>query len=226
MKYIIGLVVLYIVYSFVRFHYVLRTADLPKIEQTSSILGAGAKLVYVAAGDSTALGEGASTKDKTYAYLVAKKLSETNQVNYQNIGVSGATTGDLLSEQLSKIIALQPDLVTISIGANDATHWASNSEVVRNYKLIKEELTTKTKAKILISNVANLNNPKLLPRFYAKLTDWKAKRINKELEALNDSRFVIVDIHAVKTALSSDLFHPSDEGYQSWAVAYISALTK
>lgn len=226
MKYVIGLMAIYLVYSFVRFHYVLRTADLPEIKQTSAVLGTGPRLIYVAAGDSTALGEGASNEQRAFPYLIAAKLAVSNQVEYVNIGVSGATTGDLLTDQLAKIIELKPDLITIAIGANDITHWKSSSQTLKNFETIKKELTSKTSAKILISNVANLNNPKLLPRFYAKLTDKRARNINRDIQLLSDDRFVVVDIHSVQTPLSADLFHPSDKGYENWAQAYLSSLTK
>src|SRR5579872_3209473 len=77
--------------------------------------------VYVALGDSTTEGIGASDPSKSFPSLVYKALQkELKHVSYYNFGKKFSKASDVLSDQLSKCIQLKPDLVSLSVGSNDA----------------------------------------------------------------------------------------------------------
>src|SRR3954451_19239022 len=85
-------------------------------------LGAsGPTLAYVVLGDSTAAGQGATYEDGI-AVLTARELAKTRIVMLTNLAVSGAKTRDVLAVQLPAAERTRPDLVLISVGANDVTH--------------------------------------------------------------------------------------------------------
>jgi lysophospholipase L1-like esterase len=132
---IIGIILaLYVLFFYGRFKLIVSHSHLARIVQTPQTIGTGSKIKYIAAGDSTAVGEGASEVSKTYTYQIAQVLSHNNSVEYQNVGVLGATSQDLIDNQLDLIVGLDPDIITISIGANDMTHFVNNSKVLENYQ--------------------------------------------------------------------------------------------
>ena len=95
-KIIIALIVLYILVELGLFYYrVKHLPKLPAISQTEKSLGQGPPLKYIAAGDSTAAGVGASSLEGTYGYKIAEYFSKTNSVDYKNIGVQGYKTSDV-----------------------------------------------------------------------------------------------------------------------------------
>ena len=221
---IIFIIFVYVAVSFFRFRYILNHANLPDIVQKDETFGSGAKLVYVAAGDSTSVGVGASEVGKTYPYQLAKFLSANYAVEYHNVGVSGATTGDVIKNQLDKIIELHPDIVTISIGANDVTHLHSLTSILENDNKILSELLQKTNAKIYITNVPRFDQAYLLPWPLRALYNFHAKSINKKLKSPDSNRVIYIDIHSVGVVNSADQFHPSDAGYKLWFEAFSSKL--
>src|SRR5579864_9266969 len=123
---VIGLILLYIGVELAIFYYRYQhLPNLPKPDQSERTLGSGPGLRYIAAGDSTSVGEGSSRTENSYAYKVAEELSKNNTVDYKNVGVVGATTKDVLEKQIANIVAFKPDIITISMGGNDATHLVS-----------------------------------------------------------------------------------------------------
>jgi lysophospholipase L1-like esterase len=227
---ILILLLLYIFLSLGIFWY--KSSHLPNLpvpDQSEKILGSGPALKYIAAGDSTAAGVGASSLQTTYTYQVAQALAKNHTVDYKNIGVPGAKTADVLASQISQIIAFKPDVVTISIGPNDATHLLPESEILNNYKNIISQLEAQTTATIYITDIANFKSASLLPWFYIWLLDFRSGYINKQILALGNNRVKIIDIYSfgwsnypdLSKTVTADHFHPNDLGYQNWTNAFL-----
>ncbi len=234
-KIIIFLVILYFVFEFGKFAYrYSHLPALPAIDQSGKTFGIGSAIRYIAAGDSTAVGMGASTTENTYPYKIAEDLAKTNTIIYKNIAVKGYKTKDVLESQVEQIIAFKPDIVTISMGGNDATHLVSKKEVLKNYKSIISKLKEATSAKIYIANVPNFNGASILPWFYIQLIEHRSKSQNREILALEDERIKIVNVHDFGWAespysdraktYSADHFHPNDLGYQNWTNAFLEKI--
>ena len=83
------------------------------------------ELLYVAIGDSAAQGIGASKPWRSYVGQLAKGLRTTTgrTVRVVNLSVSGATVALALRDQLPALAKLEPDILTVSIGANDIANW-------------------------------------------------------------------------------------------------------
>lgn len=226
---IILVIVGYAVFSYIRAVSILKSNPLPKITTESQALGQGPSLVYVAAGDSTGVGVGASNNNSTYTYQIAQKLAETSQVSFYNVAVSGAKTEDVINIQLDQIITLQPDIITLSVGANDITHLRTDQTTINNLNKAITILTSKTKAQIYIANMPILKDAPLLPRLFRLILEVKARKINASLEKLSSDRVKIVPIHDfgwdkfpdIKITFAKDQFHPSDIGYQNWTEAFL-----
>ena len=221
---ILVFIVLYFGFSYARFIYILSRANLPPIEQKDHTAGMGQKIKYIAAGDSTAVGVGASETKNTYTSQIMEYLAESKSVEYRNVAAIGAQTDDMIENQLESIISFDPDVVTISIGANDITHWIPASKIVENYAIIIDRLIQETKAKIYITNVPRLDKAYLLPWPFRQYFDSQAKKANRALLELEKERVEFIDIHSVDSINSADQFHPSDEGYKLWSQAFLSKI--
>lgn len=235
MKYFLILVAILVIYGLVtygRLWYYIRFSPNPEIVQSDFAIGTGPSLRYIAAGDSTAVGEGASVVEQTYAVKIAQEFAKTNSVTYKNIAVSGSKTKHVINNQLQEIIKFNPDVITISIGANDLTHRIPSEEIIKNYQTIVSELTTQTQAKIYITNIPNFTGANLLPWFYIKYLERTSAPINQQLQSLESDRVKVVNIHDFgwdnypdkSITYSLDKFHPSDIGYQNWANAFMSKM--
>ncbi len=231
----IALIAFYTIGTIIRIKYTLSTANLANIIQEDKTFANSVNsrtIKYIAAGDSTAAGEGASAVDKTYTYQLALELSITNKVEYKNVGVRGAQTQDVIDSQLQKIIDYKPDIVTLSIGANDVTHLINAGKIVANFKLITKTLQEKTSAQIYLTNIPILDQTTLLPYPYRKYLGYQTKKINPQILALENDQVHIVDIYNfgwdsypdVNVTFAADGFHPSDEGYNNWTNAFLSRM--
>src|SRR2546428_13256126 len=101
----------------------LAACSLERHSQARGLLGdCRAPVHYVALGDSTVEGVGASGPDLNYvSRLHARLRAKYPNARVTNLGVGGATSADVIAAQLKRAITLRPDVVTLSIGPTDIT---------------------------------------------------------------------------------------------------------
>jgi lysophospholipase L1-like esterase len=99
------------------------------------------KLLYVALGDSTAQGIGASSPARSYVGRLSVRIRHATRTSVRvvNLSVSGATTWLCRKDQLPKLEKYQPDIVTVAIGANDIIDFDAET-FERNLRHIYEAL--------------------------------------------------------------------------------------
>jgi lysophospholipase L1-like esterase len=74
---------------------------------------------YAALGDSFTAGRDSIDAER-WADLLAAGLRRVNpELRYENLAVDGATSAEVLDEQVEPGLALEPDFVTVICGAND-----------------------------------------------------------------------------------------------------------
>jgi acyl-CoA thioesterase-1 len=182
-------------------------------------------IVYVALGDSTGAGVGA--KEGGYVARLFKRISERRPGSkLSNLCVSGATTADLVRDQLARGAAMNPDLVTVGIGINDIGHGLTLDQFSRNFEEILSTLKDKTHARIVVTNIPDISSAPRIPAVmryqYQQLIAQFCRRLE---EIANRHGVTIFDINTVTNQelpshpeyFSSDGFHPSDKGYELWA---------
>ena len=187
-----------------------------------------AAIQYVALGDSTVEGVGATRAEFTYV----SRLHERLRVMYPaarvaNLGVGGATSADVLRRQLDRAIALGPHLVTIAIGPNDITTRVPVAEYEENLATILGRLRDETTAVVVVNLIPDLV---VTPRFRKhRERDALARRtvlFNEALERLSRAYGAeVVDLYtasqreipARRELVGRDGYHPSDVGYARWA---------
>lgn len=184
-----------------------------------------APVIYVAVGDSTGVGVGA--KEGGYPARLLKRIKhERPQARLVNLCVSGATTEDLLREQLKAAINARPTLVTVGIGINDVGHFVSLEKFARNFEEIVKRLKEGTSARIVVSNLPDISFAPVAPvymrdqiraqvnLFNARIGDIAARYDLSLVDAYTETH-AIIPTHP--EFFSEDGFHPSDAGYEYWA---------
>lgn len=176
------------------------------------------ELLYVAIGDSAAQGIGASRPAHGYVGVLAKRLGSRFRV--VNLGISGATVRVVLEKELPAFRKLQPDLVTVSIGANDIASFDA-----QRFERDIRELFDALPPHAIVAD---------LPSFYFLPGEKKVVVANRILrDAAAERGLVVVQLHArtkrqglwgVSTQFAGDLFHPNDRGYRVWAAAFEAAV--
>lgn len=182
----------------------------------------GQAIRYVALGDSLTTGVGVSDIKNSLPYLVAQKLSETNNVTLVNLAHAGDTSSDVLTSQLPGVESYKPDLVTLLIGVNDIHNLKSDKEFEENLIQIVSSLK-KSGAKIYLLSIPYLGSKRTVFFPYNFILDFRTKQFNNIIKkAAADFGTNYIDLyHLNKSAdfYSSDQFHPSEEGYKEWAKA-------
>lgn len=190
-------------------------------------------ITYVALGDSLSSGVGSNDYKKTITYIFANHLSEIkkNSVNFYNFAFSGATTDDLINKQLEEAIKINPDYITLFIGTNDIHSLIPAKKFEENIKIILDNLSKKTKAKIIVFNLPYLGFNNLILPPYDIFFDIKIRQFNSILEKIClQKNLILVDLYTPtkndfsKEAnfYSADEFHPSEKGYLLWGSLIIS----
>ncbi len=181
-------------------------------------------IVYVALGDSTGYGVGATNGG--YVARLFKRLSEPRPGSeLVNLCVSGATTEDLLRGQLQAGVDKSPQLVTVGIGINDIGHGFTIEQFEKNYDEILNTLKQKTQAQIVVTNIPDVSSAPRIPSSMRAEYQRRIEHFNERLEEIARRHGVtIFDIFTITRRelpshpeyFSSDGFHPSDEGYELW----------
>lgn len=183
-------------------------------------------IVYVALGDSTGAGVGAV--DGGYVLRLFKRiLQQRPDSQLANLCVSGATTDDVLRGQLNNGVSKNPQLVTLGIGINDIGRGSSVEKFAQNYDRILSTLTEKTDAQIVVTNIPDISSAPVVPSSMRNQYHQQILTFNQRLEEIARRHGVTVfDIYSITSRelpshpeyFSRDGFHPSDEGYELWAI--------
>jgi lysophospholipase L1-like esterase len=187
-----------------------------------------APVLYVALGDSTVAGVGATAASQTYVGQLHRRLRTVYpRASVVNLGVAGATSADVLARQLPEASRLAPQLVTLSIGPNDITSGVSVERYDRNVEGILAALGRETAAVVIVNLLPDLA---ITPRF--RKSEHEAEvgaltvRFNRALRAVARRHAAeVVDLYgpsrrevpADPGLLAADGYHPSDTGYARWA---------
>ena len=187
-----------------------------------------AAVLYVALGDSTVEGVGATSPDRNYVSRLHERLRAVYpSARVVNLGAGGATSADVLLRQLDRAIGLRPHLVTLSIGPNDITTRVPVATYEKNLETILGRLRYETTAVAVVNLIPDLA---VTPRFSrSRLRETVGRQTIVFNEALERTgwahRAELVNLYAASQRevplqpelISADGYHPSDAGYARWA---------
>jgi lysophospholipase L1-like esterase len=209
---------------------------LPDLDLTLDRPGSGPRVVWL--GDSTAAGVGAGAPAGALASQVAAGLdAHAGSGAGPSVSVladSGARVADVLSDQVPKVAGLGPDLVLISVGANDAIHLTGRGTFRRRYEEAVRALPPGVP--VVLLGVPDMG---AIPRFrqpLRALSGWRGRRIDAEVRKVAGATgAVYVDIAGPTGPpfrrdpdryFAADDFHPRDAGYGLWADAVLKVLRR
>ena len=191
-----------------------------------------APLRYLALGDSYTIGTGASSKAHNYPSILATRLAEKTgtKIELTNPAVNGFTTVDLISNELSLVERLKPQLVSILIGVNDLVQGRLPGDYKKSLVKIYDAIGKLGLAKGRVIAIS-IPNWSVAPaaRTFGNPEGIKAltETFNEIAKSEADKRgFTWIDISAASTSasespgwISSDKLHPGDPQYAAWAEA-------
>jgi lysophospholipase L1-like esterase len=178
---------------------------------------------YAALGDSFTAGRD-SVDAERWADLLAAGMQRVNpDLHYENLAVDGATSGEVLDQQVEPALALEPDFVTVICGANDVL-LATRPDVAgyaERFDAILRRLRGGAPEAMLVTATApeGWQFMELRPRTEARLTR-ATKELNDVTRAVSGRYDVLCLPVAGHPALrdpatfSADGLHPSSVGHR------------
>lgn len=175
-------------------------------------------------GDSTVTAPGVGGPDEIWISRICRRLADTHQVELKSYAIGGSMAHDLVAEQLEPALGFEPDLVILSVGANDALKGVNSRVFEENLEKLVSEFTA-TGATVIQSGVGDLGTiPRLLPplrhllsrralqfnavheRVAERHGSWVVPQRESPMELWRDDREM----------WSADLFHVSARGHEVW----------
>jgi lysophospholipase L1-like esterase len=190
---------------------------------------------YAALGDSFTAGRD-SVDAERWADLLAAGMRRVNpDLRYENLAVDGATSAEVLEQQLGPGLALEPDFITIICGANDVL-LATRPDVAtyaKNFDAILQRLREGAPQAMLVTATApeGWQFMELRPRTEARLIE-ATKQLNDATREAAERYDVLCLPVAGHPALrdpdtfSADGLHPSSSGHRRVARETASYLSQ
>jgi len=184
-----------------------------------------ATLKVAVLGDSSITAPGVADPDQIWVRILVRRMSIERHVVLNSVAVGGATAASVIAGQLDTAVAWKPDLVLVSVGANDAIHGVPVGRFKRDLETIASRLRD-SGAEVVLSGVGDLGTiPRLQPPLRGLATrrslayDRTHQRVAERVGALwlnprqDDRELWIRD----RSLWSEDLFHVSAHGHTRWA---------
>jgi acyl-CoA thioesterase I len=200
---------------------------LPDLDLVLNRAGTGKRVVWL--GDSTAAGVGASSSAGALPSQVADGLAAPEVAV---LAISGARVADVLADQVPKVAALRPNLVLISVGANDTIHLTGRGAFRHSYEKVVRALPAGVP--VVLLGVPDMG---AIPRFAQPLravSGWRGRNVDTEVRRVAAGTGAVYADIAGPTGppfrrhpdryFAADDFHPSDAGYGLWADAVLKVL--
>jgi acyl-CoA thioesterase I len=191
-------------------------------EHNESVLADPGPL-WVALGDSTAQGLGASSPFGGYVGQVLAELRYRTELPWRvlNLSVSGALIRDVVHEQLPRL-PIQPDLVTCGIGVNDVL-YTPPGKLFGDLRTLIGSVPDET---VLL----DLPLPARTWGLLGRVSMPYMARINRTIhEAASERGLSVARVSdhfrpPWHGKFASDCFHPSESGYRDWSRALLNVV--
>lgn len=172
--------------------------------------------LWVAVGDSTAQGIGASAPDRGYVGQLLVRLRDEQHRPWRvvNLSATGARVADVAREQIPRISdAGEPELVTCAAGANDVIRFGFGRVAVALRGLIRA-----------------LPPRAVMATIPQGLLPGRTRELNQIIRAEAPAAGLRVADAWAHTGppwqgkYAADDFHPNDIGYGEWCAAFAEAI--
>ncbi len=182
------------------------------------------------AGDSLALGIGASDSSRGFAFdLFERVRARRASSEVTNLAIGGATTADVSRLEVPRIARTHPTIVIVEVGANDVVRRHPIAEFASAYRrLIDGVHRSAPRAQIVLFNVPDVSVSPIFDSAAKPALHALAVAYNVAVAAEGKLRHdPVVDLFAFSKRatrdparyLGADQFHPSDDGHAAIAEA-------
>lgn len=179
-------------------------------------------ILYVALGDSTAQGIGASGPERGYVGIIAQRIraGTGRPVQILNLSRTGARVHDVVVEQLPRLAALAPHVVTVAVGANDIRAYEG-----ARFRAEVDALVAGLPANAVVGDV-----PWFMHGVMGRTSDSAAAYVAR---AVRTRGLPLAGLYratrqrgwtGMLTDFAADWFHPRDRGYRLWTDAFWQAM--
>lgn len=193
----------------------------------------GTPLRYVVMGDSTAAGQGADY-ERGIAVGTATHLATRGAVTMTNMGISGAKVADVVADQIAPAVASKPDVVLLSVTANDVIRLTPVRSMERGLRTIIGSLReANPSVMIVVTGSPEMSSPPRIPFLLRPLAGWRTRSTNRMVQRLaQELRLTFAPIaektgkafHDDHSLFAADHFHPNERGYALWVTVLNRAL--
>ncbi|MFP3989983.1 SGNH/GDSL hydrolase family protein [Streptomyces sp. E11-3] len=197
-------------------------------------MNGSASLRFVALGDSLSEGVGDLVGDswRGWAALLAEGLAPPEApVEFRNLAVSGAQTGDVLRRQTPAALAFRPDVASVVVGVNDTLRCTFDIHAVAARLDSVYAALTARGAVLLTACLPDPGTMLGLPAALARPLARRQHAVNAVVHALSE-RYGAIHLHLAegawvtdRTMWSADRLHPGERGHRLIAARFHALLT-
>jgi len=176
-------------------------------------------------GDSSVTAPGVAGPDEIWVRILANRLAVSRHVILDSFAVGGSMAHNVLADQVAPAVETEPDLVLVSVGANDVLRGVPARVFRSNLEQVISALAA-TGATVVQSGVGVMGT---VPRLYPPLSSIMSRRsgqfdrIHREVAANHGAH--VIDQRSDDAALwnrdrslwAEDYFHVSAAGHARWA---------
>lgn len=171
-----------------------------------------------------------------YAAAKLQKMYPQIEFEFENRGIGGNQTKDLVERLQEDFVDVQPDIISLMIGINDVWHhaedrsWIPDEVFEARYRTVLQAIREKTNAKLMMME------PFLVPvedKLYFREDLYKKIEIVRKLArefadvyVPLDGLFAAAFVEDDFMSYTADGVHPSDKGYMFIAEHYCQCMKK
>jgi len=195
-----------------------------------AIPGHGPPLRVVALGDSTLTGPGLAACDQVWLPTALSMVDAGRSIHYVSLAVGGSRVADA-ARRVPDALRLEPDLVVVAAGANDAMHGVPVHRIRNRLDGLIRALLREVDV-LAVTNIGDLGNIARAPTPLSFALRMRARRVRRAIEGVvaAHDRVVLLDVTSAdavfrdRGVFTPDLFHPGPEGHSAWAHAVLPQL--
>ncbi len=176
-------------------------------------------------GDSSVTAPGVGGPHEIWVSLVCERLAENWHVQLESFAVGGSMAHDVIAEQAQAAIAFRPDVIFVSVGANDVIKGVPARAFEANLDRLIAALVD-TGAMVVQSGVGIMGT---IPRLYPPLSNLISRRARR----FDSIHWKVAERHGTfvvdqwsddarvwnsdRSLWAEDFFHVSAAGHARWA---------
>jgi len=218
--------------------YAIRRTDLPSLEDQplEGTFGRESSPPFrlAFAGDSTVTAPGVEPPDAAWACRVAAFLAAEYRVELVVTAEGGSRAADVLERQVPRLLEIEPDLVVVSVGGNDALRGTPVRRFEETYDRILDLLAPRSA--VIAAAIGDLGTIPRLPAIVRGVARVRGRAIDRAIARSvarhpgvekTDASGPEWDVFGTDPELwAGDLFHASAAGHALYADGTVPALNR